>query len=554
MANAQLKPTTDALTQSQKDLVAEQLERLLASKLFRDTTRMKRFLRYVTEEVLGGRGKRLKGYTIGIEVFDRADDFDPQADTIVRVQAGQLRRRLDLYYAGEGVEDPVRITVPKGRYAPCFEFRSDAPALPEAAEPEAKPLTRGATLELLDGGRQQPRPGLAVFTFDDLTPDRDGSDFFAEGLTAEVVGALVQFRHLRVIAVRPTVTSVGADIEVREIGRRFDAQFILSGNVRRAGDVFRVVVNLIDTKSGQILFQHTFDREYAPDTIFEIQENIASYVASAIAAPFGQINRFNWRQRPGRRTSLSAYEAVLRYYGMGLSPRLDLARDLLRDIEQITEGHETFGSGFAIRALLHVFFCTQCIPAGDKRENLDIAQAMAQRAIHLDAQNALGYFAAFQAYYHDGQLKRANDFAQRALALNPNDYAMLQYFALTSALRGDNEMSEAFDESSRRLIAMPPRWFDAARLTRLFAEGRDDDVLEQLWTVGVSDSVSLWFLRLAALGQAGRMEEGRAFFDSVATGPDMDIGNWLTTLRFWQPSEALEDRISEGWRKLGLDI
>ena len=126
MANAQLKPTTDALTQSQKDLVAEQLERLLASKLFRDTTRMKRFLRYVTEEVLGGRGKRLKGYTIGIEVFDRADDFDPQADTIVRVQAGQLRRRLDLYYAGEGVEDPVRITVPKGRYAPCFEFREQS--------------------------------------------------------------------------------------------------------------------------------------------------------------------------------------------------------------------------------------------------------------------------------------------------------------------------------------------------------------------------------------------------------------------------------------------
>ena len=525
--------------------VRAQLERLLASKLFRDTTRMKRFLRYVTEEVLAGRGDRLKGYTIGVEVFDRPDDFDPQGDTIVRVQAGQLRRRLDLYYSGEGEADPVRITVPKGRYAPSFEFRTATPEPPRKAAP---------VLSLLRGGKVTERPGVAVFTFDDLTPPDGRSEFFAEGLTAEVVGALVQFRYLRVVAVRPTVSSRSLDMKVQDVGRQFDVQFVLSGNVRRAGDVIRVAVNLIEAESGQILFQQTFDRTYAPDTLFEIQESVASYVAAAIGAPFGQINRYNWRQQTGRRHSIRAYEAVLRYYGMGLSPDPAKAVALLRDIEAITEEHQSFSTGFAIRALLHVFLCTQCIPSGDKRGNLDAAQELSLRAIQLDSQNALAYFAAYQARFHDGQLERAEELAQRTLALNPNDYANLQYLSLTHALRGEMELSEAFDESSRRLIATPPRWFECARLTRLHVNGDYQAIVDALPDVGWTDSVSLWFNKLSALGHTGRAEEGRAFFDAMSAENGLTVGQWRDTLRFWQPTEDIEAAVLEGWRKVGLDI
>jgi len=81
-----------------REAVLDELQRVLNHSTFKDTKRLKRFLEYVVMETLDGRGARLKGYSLGIEVFDRADDFDPQGDTIVRVQAGQLRRRLDLYY------------------------------------------------------------------------------------------------------------------------------------------------------------------------------------------------------------------------------------------------------------------------------------------------------------------------------------------------------------------------------------------------------------------------------------------------------------------------
>ena len=508
---------------------------------------MKRFLRYITEQVIEGRGARLKGYTIGLEVFDRPDDFDPQSDTIVRVQAGQLRRRLDLYYAELGKEDPVRLTVPKGRYAPNFEFRTGEAESGPVEEALQRPL-----LSLLPGGGTKERPGLAVITFDDLTVGED-SDFFAEGLTAEVVGALVQFRHLRVVAVRPTVSDRENTLKVRDVGRLYDAQFVLSGSVRRAGDVFRVSVNLINTETGQILFGQTFDRQYTPDNVFAIQESIASNVAAAIAAPFGQVNRFNWRTFAGRRHDIDAYEIVLRYYSMGLSPSLAKTQAMLEQIAELTRKNPTFSTGLAIRALLHVLLCTQCIPAGNKRENLDAAQELATRAVQLDSQNALAHFAAFQGYYHDGQHQRAEKFAQQAMVLNPNDYNVLAYLALTQALRGETEVSEAYDESAHRLIAIPPRWFSAARLTRMLAAGKYQAALDDVSDINASHSVSLWFLKLSMLGHLGMQSEGRDFYQEVSPGPMQTLDDWAHTLHFWQPDPELEARIVEGWRKVGLD-
>ncbi len=530
------------LTPVEIQQVREQLDRIVSSKLFRDTTRMKRFLRYVTEETLEGRADRLKGYTIGLEVFDRPDDFDPQADTIVRVQAGQLRRRLDLYYATIGEDDRVRLTVPKGRYAPQFEFRSTS---------TRKDLRQKPILALLEGGQKASRPGLAVLTFDDLTPGAE-ANFFAEGLTAEIVGDLVQFRHLRVVVVRPSVCARTPSMPVKEVGKQLDAQFLLSGSVRRAGNVFRVVVDLIDTESGEIMFQRTFDRQYTSENLFEIQENIASNVAAAVAAPFGQINRYNWRQRKGERDNLSAYETVLQYYAMNLTANLEDAKALLAKVEDITRENVNFSSGFAIRGLLNVYLCTQCIPPADRRKSLDKAQAMANQAIKLDPLNSMAHFAAFQARYHEGLMERAEAHAQRAMALNPNDYIMLQYLALTHALRGDNEASEAFDTASRRLIATPPPWFEGSRLCRSLSrlEFEDASALD----VSLRDSVSLWFIKLAALGHLGRVEEGRAFFAEMNAGKDITISDWWRTLSTWHPAPEIAEIIKSGWRKVGLDI
>ena len=102
------------------DDVRHELARLLGSAVFANAGRMSRFLKFVVEKTLAGEGERLKEYVIGVEVFDRAADYDPRLDAIVRVEAARLRTKLAEYYAGEGRGDAIVLSLPKGGYAPLI--------------------------------------------------------------------------------------------------------------------------------------------------------------------------------------------------------------------------------------------------------------------------------------------------------------------------------------------------------------------------------------------------------------------------------------------------
>lgn len=119
--------------------IREALARILASEGFRISPRLSAFLRFVIERTLAGEAASLKGYTIATGALGRSEDFDPQADPIVRVEAGRLRKALDAYYAGPGRDDPIVVTVPRGRYVPSFQ-RAGAAAPPTApCEPSVAP-------------------------------------------------------------------------------------------------------------------------------------------------------------------------------------------------------------------------------------------------------------------------------------------------------------------------------------------------------------------------------------------------------------------------------
>ena len=99
-----------------------QVQKILNSTTFSRADRLKRFLDYIVEESLADRADRIKGYSIAIEVFDRAPDFDPQNDPIVRVEASRLRKKLAAYYKDEGKSDSLLIGLPKGAYIPEIIF------------------------------------------------------------------------------------------------------------------------------------------------------------------------------------------------------------------------------------------------------------------------------------------------------------------------------------------------------------------------------------------------------------------------------------------------
>ncbi len=140
--------------------VSLQLERMIASKHFRNSKRYPSLLRFVVEQTLAGNAEDLKERTLGISVFQKLPDYDTNADPIVRVTAGEIRKRIAQYYQEPEHRHEIRIDLPLGSYVPHFLAAEDAAAVSIAPHSEEQPA--GSELDVLNGyhteGSGQARP------------------------------------------------------------------------------------------------------------------------------------------------------------------------------------------------------------------------------------------------------------------------------------------------------------------------------------------------------------------------------------------------------------
>lgn len=144
LLDQELAPAPHGLpeTDGDRDAIREQLERILANPLFKHSKRYPLLLRTVVERTLQGRGGQLKERTLGVEVFGRQPDYDTNTDPVVRITAGEIRKRIAQYYHEPGHENEFRIDLPCGCYVPEFHRppQPDLPVLPQAAPlPVAQP-------------------------------------------------------------------------------------------------------------------------------------------------------------------------------------------------------------------------------------------------------------------------------------------------------------------------------------------------------------------------------------------------------------------------------
>jgi len=109
------------------DLVREQVSRVLRSQTLRNAENLRRLFAYLAEKSLAGEAGLLKEYSIGVDVFGKPPDYDPQKDPSVRIQAGKLRQKLEEFYRTEGRNDPVVIEFPKGHFQLRFTRLRRAP-------------------------------------------------------------------------------------------------------------------------------------------------------------------------------------------------------------------------------------------------------------------------------------------------------------------------------------------------------------------------------------------------------------------------------------------
>jgi hypothetical protein len=168
LSNSRNGPASQEVEEDNVDpaLVREELNRILSSHYFQTSRRSKEFLQYVVNQKISGNGDLLKERLIGMGLFKRKPDYAAGEDPVVRVRAGDVRRRLELYYAENDVESDILIQIPLGSYAPVFRLRRDDHAHNGSARLITRPVPAGA--EAL----QEP---FAVLR-DDLKPGSDSSN------------------------------------------------------------------------------------------------------------------------------------------------------------------------------------------------------------------------------------------------------------------------------------------------------------------------------------------------------------------------------------------
>ena len=116
--------------------IQSQLEKISAGPELINSPRLVELLNYICEESLAGRAERIKGFTIGQAIYTADLNFDPESNSIVRVEMGRLRRRLAEYYLNSGHTDAIVVDIPKGSYAPEFTLNPQVSEEIKLSRPE----------------------------------------------------------------------------------------------------------------------------------------------------------------------------------------------------------------------------------------------------------------------------------------------------------------------------------------------------------------------------------------------------------------------------------
>jgi TolB-like protein len=325
--------TLNCWSDTDQQAIREQLDRILHSGSFVHSRRRQRFLEYVVNETLAGRGERLKGYNVGLEVFDRPETFDPAVDPIVRIEAARLRDKLREYYETDGREDPIRIDLPKGAYAPHIEFNQPAAAIASGPRPSTgvSRSVRKSPIGVLAASIValllvvlvglslwrwwtpfSPLPekaSIAVLPFENIGNDPQW-DRFADGITEDIVTDLSHSKDLFVVARNSTEVYRGKPTDVRSIGRDLGVRYVLEGSIQPSGNRIRVTAQLIDAKTGGHVWSNSYNRP-ATD-LFDVQSDVTGKIAGTLIGYEGAVaeaERSLIRRKPP--SDLTAYDTYL---------------------------------------------------------------------------------------------------------------------------------------------------------------------------------------------------------------------------------------------------
>jgi serine/threonine protein kinase len=365
-------------------------------------------------------------------------------------------------------------------------------------------LTRGSSSPPEDAAK-----GLVVLPFGNLSPDPD-NEFFADGLTDEVITDLSNIRTLRVISRTSAMRFKGSDKDVRTIARELDVRYVLEGNVRRAGQSLRVTAQLIDAQADSHLWSEKYSGTV--EDVFAIQEEISRKIAKALQVRLTDTESRAIAERPI--DNPAAYDCLIR-------ARHEVYRftpeGLNRAKELVESGLALIGENallLATRGMVSWYYLNFSIDPDE--HHLDEAEAYAAKALALDPQNYFAIFLRGLVEAKRGNVERALTDLETAHRQKPGDAMVLNELIrhTLSAGKENSERDRALFEEAVKIDPLAPltraqaawRYFVAGRLPEAIAAAHR--VLE-LTTVGNPARVyAAYYLDLA-----GRREEAMRIFE-----------------------------------------
>ncbi|RUP00615.1 hypothetical protein [Hyphomicrobium sp.] len=585
--------------ESEQAAVREQLERILRSTSFQQSRRRSRFLEYIIDETLAGRGDRLKGYTIACEVFDRPGTFDANIDPVVRVEAGRVRDRLREYYDGAGQGDPIRVELPKGTYTPSIEFRrTEAP--PNAAEPQnadgqAHAAGAEAHAERVSGrfarAKRSPValsafavfflliaaagwwavrssapkpvageaggpadiasvPAMAVLPFTNLSGDPK-EDYFSDGLTEDIQTELARSRDLRVIARNSTFQFKGQPVDVQKIGRDLKVRYVLQGSARRVGDNVRITTQLIDAKTGSHVWAEKYDREMAD--LLVVQDEVVNQIVGKVAGSYGAIEsseaKSALRKSPEQ---IQSYDLVLRAREIvqwNWTPEIfQTARNFLNKAVALDPENSR-----ARRELAWIAVMGWVFRLDEKPVPADEIARQAAKAVELDPADARARMIAASAYFFTKQLDRFGAEAAQALDLAPYDAEIMSTLGCMISAAGDHDRGVALAEKANRINPDASiGWYNSTVYTALYLAGNYRRALE-IAKQGIQDMFYVYLEIIPIYGQLGmKPDAADAWRRMQRLYPGATLQSFADWWRLWNINDDEVGRLMDGVHKSGI--
>jgi len=391
---------------------------------------------------------------------------------------------------------------------------------------------------------------VAVLPFANFSGDPE-QEFFADGITEDIISLLAGWRAFPVIARNSTFTYKGQTVDIKKVGQELGARYVLEGSVRKSGRRVRVTAQLIRADTNHHIMAERYDRDLTD--LFELQDEIVRAIAGAIEPELLKFERERVAERPQH--SEDAYELYQR--GMFHHYRQNKADNI--------EAQAYFRRALAIEpqypqatAALSIAVCNTGYLgwAEDPERRFEEAFELAQRAVALDARYPNAHFALALICTWLGRSERAEAEFQEAIKLNPSFAAAYAILAAVLNFRGASEEAVASVEKAIRLSPNDPRLFIwiaalAGAHYQLQHYSQAIEIGRRSWTLNRNYTIGLNYV-IAGLAQLGNVDEARAALADLQQ-IDPNLTALRTTLYRLYKNQAGIDHFLEGLHKAGFE-